>query len=131
MSPDERRRTHDEKQRAENRKYGAPVNISTSWEAEEDERLRDECRRGIDLTEIARMHERCEVGILDRLVTLGLLDSLASLADLTAPANTAKTVPGVGVETPRTPHVPFGCPSPRPEKQGSLFDVSPLTAAYE
>ena len=118
MSPDYRRRTRDEKQRAENRKYGAPVKISTLWEAEEDERLRDEYQRG-------------EVGILDRLVTLGLLDNLASRADLTVRANTAKTGPVVGAEAPRTPHVPFGCPSPSPKKQGSLFDVSPLTAAYE
>lgn len=116
MSLEELRRTRDARQRLENEKYGAPRNVACSWERAEDERLREEFRRGMTPMEIAREHERGEYGIRERLVALGLVDPAV---------RQVKAVDNQGASSGTEGAVPFGSRAGAAvsEGQGCLFEM--------
>jgi len=75
MTPNDTRTTKDARQRAENIQHGVPQNTATSWTPEEDQLLRNHYAQGLTCAQIALLHERGEIGILQRLVELQLLDN--------------------------------------------------------
>jgi hypothetical protein len=72
MTRDEARELRDTRQRAENAKYGAPSNPATSWSVAEDAELTERYRQGLSLQAIARLHQRLEMDIFERVVVVGL-----------------------------------------------------------
>ncbi len=53
------------------RQRSAPGNTGNAWTTEEDARLVDEYDRGMDITTIAKTHERTSWAIQSRLLKLG------------------------------------------------------------
>jgi len=57
--------------REEERERNKPANAGKYWSPEEDTKICDEVRQGIDLHEIAKSHNRSVGSIVTRLVKLG------------------------------------------------------------